>query len=1273
MSIETIYPDGPKDVPPTFARPTASYRQRAWIAVGGLLLFILVYFALVGWFVYTGIVQVARAGANAGFAPIFVGACSLFLAFFMIKALFFIRKGSAGDGIELKREEQPRLFAFLDRVADETGAPRPHKVYISPSVNAAVFYHLSLFNLIFPSRKNLEIGLGLVNMLNLGELKAVIAHEFGHFAQRTMAVGRWVYTTQQVASHIVARRDALDGFLRGLSRQDLRVAWIGWLLGVIVWALRAIVDFIFRLVIITQRALSREMEMQADRVAVSISGSDALVLALHRLAVADDAWDRTLRFVQSETAAKRPPRDMFDIQHALADKLGIIYNDPDYSRRPSMPVGGGASFRVFETELAQPPRMWSTHPMNHEREANAKSTYLFAPADERSGWLIFDQPQALRERMTQSIVGETEAAIVDTSETLRQLDSHFEVEHLKARYRGLYLGFSPVRHVARPNELYETIAITEPIQIESLYPQSLGDELERLRSLEREHALLCSLRDRIYDAPDGVIRHRGSILKRSQLPAAITLVDQERKQVRESLHAALKRIRSLHLSAATRISPAWRNYLEGLIQTLHYAEHALTNVRDAQASLWRNWRQATSRGSISEKAVRNILACASDVHRALSQVFEHASTVKPGSVLLEELGHATWQGLMGEYGLNAPVRANINDWLRLVDGWVEHAARRLSALRDSALDELLVTEAKIAAATQDVFPGQAPEHVPSMPVEYHTVVVGAERGQHGRNADFWEKFQSATGFFPGLARGVAALTIIGGVLACAWFVGRSQLTIYNGLARDVVVRIDGQDVALPPGRHQQITIAGSGDVPVNTRTSDHEPVEDFVGHVSPGQSSLVYTVAAAMPLHRWTASYGSAFQGPDNVMTPQRWQSANADYLFETPPDHISSKTGSGTRSVIGAFSDATPEELVGVVDDKASAQAMLLAHARFDAPDSPFLANWMNMAQDQDGFGQALSARLTHYPNDVTALRAEQDSTLGAAHDEVCARHRAHAQAAPDQPDLAYLATRCLPSGAARDQAFLDGYRRWPQSAWFAMAAGATEAEQQHYSEALAAEKAATASNPVLRTNAATEVLRLERIADRALATTHAIEMAKDSPYVENAIAYEPFSPTPKGPQRAIQMIGEGDLTGAVNTAAHSPLSAHVLRMAAASVGAPADLRAQAQALPAEAGVDPQTLWIALAEGSNPDTPKIKALMSQFDHSSLASIEIPQNMQRFLALCRAGRLEDADRALAGFPLFQRAQAYAASVFILGNRTPDNWRQLAGRALFVSERPYMGM
>src|SRR4030095_6543022 len=304
------YPAGPGSVPADLTRPTGAYRTHSWLALGGLMLFVLLYFALASWFTWTSYRLFASlAHGGDAFWTFVAGTCSAFLAVFMWKALVFVKHRHAIDDIEVTAQDQPRLFAFINRLAHEAGAPRAHRVFLSPRVNAAVFYDLNVLNLLFPSRKNLEIGLGLVNALSLGELKAVLAHEFGHFGQKTMAVGRWVYIAEQIAGHIISRRDALDSFLRGLSRFDLRVAWVGWILSLVVWSIRSLMETAFRLVVLAQRALGREMELQADLVAVSLTGSDALIHALHRRHVADEAWERALAFANSEIRQKRSVSD----------------------------------------------------------------------------------------------------------------------------------------------------------------------------------------------------------------------------------------------------------------------------------------------------------------------------------------------------------------------------------------------------------------------------------------------------------------------------------------------------------------------------------------------------------------------------------------------------------------------------------------------------------------------------------------------------------------------------------------------------------------------------------------------------------------------------------------------------------------------------------------------------------------------------------------------------------------------------------------------------
>ena len=325
----------PQDLPPALKKQRRIYKQRALIAMAGLVLFVAFYFFLAGWFSWTAYHLFFQAPGT--FVNILCGLMSGFLALFTIKSLFHVQHNTPSSYVEITAQQEPTLFAFLYRLADLAGAPRPKKVFLSNQVNAAVFYDVSFFNLIFPSEKNLVIGLGLVNVLTLAELKAVLAHEFGHFAQRSTAIGRWVYLAQQVTAHIVMERDALDGFLKGLSRIDIRIAWVGWILSLIVWSIRSLLETAFKCLILVQRALSREMEFQADLVAVSLTGSDAIVHALYRIHAADEAWARTLNFAASELKQNRLVEDLFDIQTSIIERYRVILDDEYYGAVPPPP------------------------------------------------------------------------------------------------------------------------------------------------------------------------------------------------------------------------------------------------------------------------------------------------------------------------------------------------------------------------------------------------------------------------------------------------------------------------------------------------------------------------------------------------------------------------------------------------------------------------------------------------------------------------------------------------------------------------------------------------------------------------------------------------------------------------------------------------------------------------------------------------------------------------------------------------------------------------
>ena len=124
--------------------------------------------------------------------------------------------------------------------------------------------------------------------------------------------------------------------------------------------------------------------------------------------------------------------------------------------------------------------------------------------------------------------------------------------------------------------------------------------------------------------------------------------------------------------------------------------------------------------------------------------------------------------------------------------------------------------------------------------------------------------------------------------------------------------------------------------------------------------------------------------------------------------------------------------------------------------------------------------------------------------------------------------------------------------------------------------------------------------------------------------------------------------------------------------MGASAELRAKAAALLADDGTDAQTLWLALAQGSNPDDPAVKARIEEFSKSVSFAPGTTEKLRHFLALCKSGNVAAAESALDGVPFTLRAQAYIAGHYLLGDRTPRNWLVFSRRVLFAGERPYLG-
>jgi Zn-dependent protease with chaperone function len=392
----------------TFPKPSPAFRQQVRKVIGAIMLFVIVYLLLVlaavalaiacGWL---GIFLILHL-SNFAILLVALGIIGVGISviYFLIKFIFAVARDENSTRTEITEAEQPRLFAFIRQLAQETQTPFPKKVYLSPDVNACVFYNSSFWSMFLPVRKNLEIGLGLVNSINISEFKAVVAHEFGHFSQKSMKLGSFTYNVNRVIYNMLFENKDYTAFLQswGNLHTYLRI-FAGITVKIansIQWLLRGMYKVINR----SYLGLSREMEFHADAVAASVSGGNNLVSALSRVEVAGSCYNTVLKDANDQLKERKIARNIYPNQLTVFRSLAAEYRLP---LRHGLPEVSYSFIESFSRSRINYKDQWASHPTLPERAASLDRLAIHAAPDESSAWLLFDQVETLQETITGSL------------------------------------------------------------------------------------------------------------------------------------------------------------------------------------------------------------------------------------------------------------------------------------------------------------------------------------------------------------------------------------------------------------------------------------------------------------------------------------------------------------------------------------------------------------------------------------------------------------------------------------------------------------------------------------------------------------------------------------------------------------------------------------------------------------------------------------------------------------------------------------------------------
>lgn len=156
-----------------------------------------------------------------------------------------------------------RLFRELETTAEAADLFVPSEIYLVPDMNAWVSFRGGILG--SGSRSMMGLGLPLLQMLTVSELRAVLAHELGHFHGGDVSLAPWIYKT----------RSAISRTLQQLHNSVIQRPFIWY----------------SKLFLRITNSVARRQEFAADALAARIVGGAPLISGLKKVHAGARAFD----------------------------------------------------------------------------------------------------------------------------------------------------------------------------------------------------------------------------------------------------------------------------------------------------------------------------------------------------------------------------------------------------------------------------------------------------------------------------------------------------------------------------------------------------------------------------------------------------------------------------------------------------------------------------------------------------------------------------------------------------------------------------------------------------------------------------------------------------------------------------------------------------------------------------------------------------------------------------------------------------------------------
>jgi len=512
-----------------------NFKKKTTKAIISIALFLIVYILLLflaigltilsvigGFYIIVAKPMAITLGLGIGLASL-----GFFILAFLFKFIFKKHKIDRSHLTEITEQTEPKLFKFINDIVKEVETDFPKKIYLSTDVNASVFYDSSFWSMFFPIKKNLQIGLGLVNTITEQEFKAIMAHEFGHFSQKSMKVGSYVYNVNQVIFNMLYDNESFDKMIQKWANISgyfsIFVVIAVKIIGGIQWILKKMYD----LININYLALSREMEFHADEVAVNIAGFLPLKESLLRMDLADYSYHSVINFYENKLSENIKSENIYKEQNYV---LNFLANESELQFKNSLPVVSSIDLSKFNKSKLNITDQWASHPSTDERISNLERLNITKEnTSQESANSLFLSIETLQQNLTNKLFSFVENSDKLTSIKIDDFKTEYNQNYEKNTFDKVYNGYYDNKN---PNyfDINDKEILNKNQDLEFFFNKEKMDMIYDFIALERDKNTLSNIENKIFLIK--TFDYDGKKFKAKEASLLIPKIEKEREKLK---------------------------------------------------------------------------------------------------------------------------------------------------------------------------------------------------------------------------------------------------------------------------------------------------------------------------------------------------------------------------------------------------------------------------------------------------------------------------------------------------------------------------------------------------------------------------------------------------------------------------------------------------------------------------------------------------------------------------------------------------------------------